>query len=81
MVARRADRPERSDVPSGCRGPVSCACRQAVVRAFHEMILLGASREEAIHVAARIYTYYHPEAADPNIGSVIERLVAPQALN
>jgi hypothetical protein len=59
---------------------ISCQCRDAVQRAYRQMVATGASYVDAHMVAARVYRHHHPEAAAANVDRLVGRLVsAPHA--
>ena len=58
-----------------------CRCRDAVVRAYSEMLTSGASRHVALDVATRVYRYHHPGAGQALAGDVVETWVYTGRLN
>lgn len=60
---------------------IPCRCRDAVVRAYREMMQSGASHTDAHMVAARVYSYHHPGYPMDKVNRLIARLVEPGALH
>ena len=58
-----------------------CRCRDAVVRAYSEMLTSGASQPVALDVAKRVYRYHHPGAGVQLAGDVVETWVYTGPLN
>lgn len=84
MAARRPDGAGDDGRAAACARldpEVACACRAAVVRAYHEMILRGASHEAAVEVGTRIFCYHHPGHPRATVSHLVERLVEPAALH
>lgn len=60
---------------------IPCRCREAVVRAYREMMASGASNTDAHMVAARVYSYHHPGYPADKVNRLIARLVEPGHLH
>lgn len=60
---------------------IPCQCREAVQRAYREMIVRGASHADAHMVAARVYSYHHPGYPADRVNRLIARLVEPKQLH
>ncbi len=60
---------------------IPCRCREAVQRAYREMMASGASHTDAHLVAARVYSYHHPGYPADKVNRLIARLVEPGRLN
>ncbi|MCB9946322.1 MAG: hypothetical protein H6842_00685 [Rhodospirillaceae bacterium] len=58
-----------------------CRCRDAVVRAYGEMLISGASERVALDVATRVYRYHHPGAGVRLAVDVVETWVYTGPLN
>ncbi len=58
-----------------------CRCREAVVRAYSEMLTSGACPQVALDVATRVYRYHHPGAGVQLAGDVVETWVYTGPLN
>ena len=56
---------------------IPCRCRDAVRRAYREMMANGASHTDAHVVAARVYSYHHPGYPVDKVHRLIARLVEP----
>jgi hypothetical protein len=57
------DEPEfGGDLPLG-DSYLDCHCHRAVMRAYAEMIAVGAPRTVALEAAVRVFRYHHPEVA------------------
>lgn len=76
-----ADRDDRAAACARLEPVVPCECRTAVVRAYHEMILRGASHEAAVDVGTRIFCYHHPGHPRQQVSQLVERLVDRSALH
>ena len=60
---------------------IPCRCRDAVVRAYKEMMASGCSHTDAHMVAARVYSYHHPGYPVDKVHRLIARLVEPGNLH
>ena len=60
---------------------IPCRCRDAVRRAYREMMATGASHTDAHMVAARVYSYHHPGYPVDQVNRLIARLVEPTSLH
>lgn len=60
---------------------IPCRCRDAVVRAYKEMMANGCSHTDAHMVAARVYCYHHPGYPVDKVHRLIARLVEPNNLH
>jgi len=60
---------------------IPCRCRDAVRRAYREMMATGASHTDAHLVAARVYSYHHPGYPADQVNRLIARLVEPAHLH
>lgn len=72
------------DLRIACESPdpnIPCRCRDAVVRAYREMMASGASQTDAHMVAARVYSYHHPGYPADKVNRLIARLVEPGVLH
>mgnify|MGYP006421036343 CR=1 FL=1 len=73
---------EASDMACESLNPnIPCRCRDAVVRAYKEMVANGASNTDAHLVAARVYSYHHPGYPVEKVHRLIARLVEPGNLH
>ena len=58
-----------------------CNCREAVCRAYREMVARGANHVEAHTVASRVYRHHHPDQPVDQANRLVTRLVEPAALH
>ncbi|MBK1698052.1 hypothetical protein [Rhodovibrio salinarum] len=58
-----------------------CNCREAVCRAYREMVARGASHVDAHQVAARVYRHHHPNQPAAQVNRLVTRLVEPAPLH
>jgi hypothetical protein len=54
-----------------------CNCREAVCRAYREMVARGASHVDAHQVASRVYRHHHPNQPVAQVNRFVTRLVEP----
>ena len=54
-----------------------CNCREAVCRAYREMVARGASHVDAHQVASRVYRHHHPNQPVTQANRLVSRLVEP----
>ena len=62
-------------------GPVECPCRQAVIRAYSEMIECGRCHCDAFRVANRVFRWHVPEMPEAQREARILSWVQPNWLN
>jgi hypothetical protein len=67
---------QQEPVCSNQDAQISCRCRDAVQRAYRQMVATGASYADAHMVAARVYRHHHPDAAAANVNRLVGRLIA-----
>lgn len=67
-----ADAAKQIDVLEICG---SDCCRDAVSRVYDSMQSSGASAQEALGAACRVFRYHHPEVPGPQIRHVVETWV------
>lgn len=58
-----------------------CNCREAVCRAYREMVARGASHVDAHQVASRVYRHHHPNQPVAQVNRLVSRLVEPAPLH
>lgn len=71
---------EKSDMDCSPIGGPDCRCRSAVLRAFSGMISSGASPDDALAVALRVFHHHHPEI-ETGADALVERWVSVESLH